>query len=82
MRMSFFLPNTLLSGFMFSFRGMPDWPQVVGDALSLTHYLRIIRGIMLKDASLADCGRTSSPWRLFALVAMAVAVARFRQILD
>src|SRR5205814_8707754 len=44
----FFLPSMLLSGFMFPFRGMPGWAQAIGEALPLTHFLRIVRGIMLK----------------------------------
>ena len=48
MSMMFFLPNILLSGFMFPFAGMPQWAQWVGEALPLTHYLRIVRAIMLK----------------------------------
>ena len=54
MSMMFFLPNILLSGFMFPFAGMPVWAQYVGEALPLTHYLRIVRSIMLKGASLGD----------------------------
>jgi ABC-2 type transport system permease protein len=47
----FFLPSMLLSGFMFPFRGMPDWAQVIGEVLPLTHFLRIVRGILLKGKS-------------------------------
>src|SRR6202043_73270 len=54
MSMMFFLPNILLSGFMFPFAGMPRWAQFVGEALPLTHYLRIVRSIMLKGSTLAD----------------------------
>ena len=54
MSMMFFLPNILLSGFMFPFAGMPAWAQWIGEFLPLTHYLRIVRGIMLKGAALAD----------------------------
>jgi len=50
----FFLPNILLSGFMFPFRGMPEWAQAIGAALPLTHFLRIVRGIALKGSSFAD----------------------------
>ena len=50
----FFLPNILLSGFMFPFRGMPDWAQVIGEMLPLTHFLRIVRGITLKGTGFAD----------------------------
>ena len=67
---------------MFPFRGMPDWAQVVGEALPLTHYLRIIRGIMLKGATFADLQTDVLAMAAFTLFAMAVAVARFRQTLD
>jgi ABC-2 type transport system permease protein len=84
MQMSFFffLPNILLSGFMFPFRGMPDWAQAVGEVLPLTHFLRIIRGIMLKGASFADLQTDVLAMGAFTLVAMGIAVARFRQTLD
>ena len=52
--MMFFLPNILLSGFMFPFAGMPVWAQWVGEFLPLTHYLRIVRAVMLKGSSLSD----------------------------
>ncbi len=84
MQMSFFffLPNLLLSGFMFPFRGMPGWAQVIGEALPLTHYLRIVRGVMLKGASGAELLPDALAMGGFTLVAMGVAVARFRQTLD
>lgn len=84
MQMSFFffLPNILLSGFMFPFRGMPVWAQYVGEALPLTHYLRIVRGIMLKGATLIDLQADVLAMAAFTLAAMTIAVARFRQTLD
>jgi ABC-2 type transport system permease protein len=84
MQMSFFffLPNMLLSGFMFPFRGMPGWAQSVGEILPLTHYLRIVRAIMLKGATFADLHYDVLAMAAFALVAMGIAVARFRQTLD
>lgn len=84
MQMSFFffLPNILLSGFMFPFRGMPDWAQAVGEVLPLTHYLRIVRGIMLKGAGFIDLQFDVAALALFTLAAMGIAVARFRQTLD
>jgi ABC-2 type transport system permease protein len=72
----------LLSGFMFPFRGMPGWAQWIGEVLPLTHYLRIIRGIMLKGAGLGDLMPEIGALAAFTVVAMAVAVARFRQTLD
>lgn len=84
MQMSFFffLPSILLSGFMFPFKGMPDWAQVIGEVLPLTHYLRIVRGIMLKGATFVDLQADVLALGTFALVAMGIAVARFRQTLD
>ncbi|HEX2724760.1 MAG TPA: ABC transporter permease, partial [Beijerinckiaceae bacterium] len=84
MQMSFFffLPSMLLSGFMFPFRGMPVWAQYVGEILPLTHYLRLVRGVMLKGATLADLHVDVLALAAFALAAMGVAVARFRQTLD
>ncbi len=84
MQMSFFffLPSMLLSGFMFPFRGMPRWAQWLGEVLPLTHFLRIIRGILLKGNGLPDVTRELWPIALFAVVALAVAVKRYRQTLD
>ncbi len=84
MQMSFFffLPNLLLSGFMFPFRGMPGWAQTIGEVLPLTHYLRLIRGVMLKGAELPDLWWDLMAMLLFMFAAMGVAVARFRQTLD
>ena len=78
----FFLPSILLSGFMFPFRGMPGWAQVVGEGLPLTHYLRIIRGILLKGNGLMDVAPDLWPVALFAVVVLVVAVLRYRQTLD
>ena len=78
----FFLPNILLSGFMFPFNGMPDWAQWIGETLPMTHYLRIVRGIMLKGADLSHLAIPVGALGLFTLVAMVVAVNRFRQTLD
>lgn len=84
MQMSFFffLPNILLSGFMFPFRGMPGWAQGIGEVLPLTHYLRIVRGIMLKGAGFVDLQADVLALGAFTLAAMTVAVLRFRQTLD
>jgi ABC-2 type transport system permease protein len=82
MSIMFFLPNILLSGFMFPFAGMPVWAQWVGEALPLTHYLRIVRGIMLKGTSMADMRYDAAALTLLMLVAMAIAVTRFRRTLD
>ncbi len=82
MAMMFFLPNILLSGFMFPFAGMPVWAQWVGECLPLTHYIRIVRGIMLKGADLSDLQRDGLWLAGLMLIAMTIAVRRFRQTLD
>jgi ABC-2 type transport system permease protein len=82
MSIMFFLPNILLSGFMFPFAGMPRWAQWIGEALPLTHYLRIVRGIMLKGADMADLRYDAFALAGLTLAAMAIAVTRFRRTLD
>jgi ABC-2 type transport system permease protein len=80
--MMFFLPNILLSGFMFPFAGMPTWARWVGECLPLTHYLRIVRAIMLKGATLPDLQYDALALLGLMTVAMAIAVTRFRRTLD
>ena len=82
MTMFFFLPNILLSGFMFPFRGMPRWAQWIGEALPLTHFLRIVRGVMLKGAGWSDIAPQIVPILIFIAVAALVAMKRYRQTLD
>jgi ABC-2 type transport system permease protein len=82
MSMMFFLPNILLSGFMFPFAGMPVWAQWIGEALPLTHYLRIVRSIMLKGATLPDLHYDALMLTALMIAAMLVAVTRFRRTLD
>ena len=82
MSMMFFLPSILLSGFMFPFLGMPLWAQYMGEALPLTHYLRIVRAIMLKGATLQNLQYDAAALVLLMLLAMAIAVMRFRRTLD
>lgn len=82
MSMMFFLPNILLSGFMFPFAGMPDWAQWIGECLPLTHYLRIVRAIMLKGATLSDLHFDTLALAGLMLIAMVIAVTRFRRTLD
>jgi ABC-2 type transport system permease protein len=77
-----FLPSMLLSGFMFPFRGMPDWAQNIGEILPLTHFLRIIRGVMLKGAEAADIGSELLALLIFATVFTLAALLRFRRTLD
>jgi ABC-2 type transport system permease protein len=81
MAMMYFLPNMLLSGFLFPFAGMPAWAQWVGEFLPLTHYLRIVRAIMLKGATLADLHYDTLALAGLMLVAMLIAVTRFRRTL-
>ncbi|WP_293859794.1 ABC transporter permease [uncultured Alsobacter sp.] len=82
MAMMFFLPNILLSGFMFPFSGMPTWAQWVGEALPLTHFLRVVRGVMLKGSGPADVVRELAFLMGLMGIAMTIAVTRFRQTLD
>ena len=82
MSMMFFLPNILLSGFMFPFAGMPLWAQWIGEALPLTHYLRIVRSIMLKGSTLPDLQVDTLMLAGLMLIAMLIAVRRFRRTLD
>jgi ABC-2 type transport system permease protein len=82
MTIMFFLPNILLSGFLFPFSGMPRWAQWVGEALPLTHYLRIVRAIMLKGATVSDLRPEAVALIILMLVAMTIAVTRFRRTLD
>ncbi len=84
MQMSFFffLPSLLLSGFMFPFRGMPVWAQYLGEVFPLTHYLRIVRGILLKGNGASPTLVELCPITLFLVVALAVGVGRYRRTLD
>jgi ABC-2 type transport system permease protein len=82
MSIMFFLPSILLSGFMFPFLGMPVWAQYVGECLPLTHYLRIVRAIMLKGANLQNLDYDAVALFLLMLLAMTIAVLRFRRTLD
>jgi len=78
----FFLPSILLSGFMFPFRGMPLWAQWIGDVLPLTHFLRIVRGILLKGNGVAEILPELLPLLGFLLAASTIALLRYRQTLD
>jgi len=82
MSLMFFLPNILLSGFMFPFAGMPGWAQWIGESLPLTHYLRIVRAIMLKGAALQNLHYDTLALAGLTLIAMTIAVTRFRRTLD
>lgn len=78
----FFLPSILLSGFMFPFRGMPEWAQWIGSCLPNTHFLRIVRGILLKGNGAAEILPEIWPLLAFLGVAMTIGVKRYRQTLD
>lgn len=78
----FFLPSLILSGFMFPFRGMPQWAQTIGEVFPLTHFLRIVRGILIKGNGVGDVVLELWQIALFALVALAVGVRRYHRTLD
>lgn len=78
----FFLPSLLLSGYMFPFRGMPVWAQNIGECLPLTHFLRIVRGILLKGNSFAQTVPDLWPMFLFMVVMLFIGIKRYRQTLD
>ncbi len=82
MTLFYFLPNILLSGFMFPFRGMPAWAQALGELLPLTHFLRIVRGIMLKGTGWPELWPEAMAIAAFVAVMGAVAMARYRQTID
>ena len=76
----FFLPNFLLSGFAFPFRGMPHWAQWIGETLPLTHFIRIVRGIMLKGNGFADMQMDVAALFIFMIVAVrALPSPRYRR---
>ena len=78
----FFLPSILLSGFLYPFRGMPEWAQSIGEILPLTHYSRVVRGILLKGNGLSEVWPNLWPIILFMLIAMFLAMVRYRETLD
>ncbi|MGS1017584.1 ABC transporter permease [Allosphingosinicella humi] len=84
MQLSFFymLPSILLSGFMFPFRGMPEWTQALGTIIPVTHFLRIVRGALLKGQSFADMTPSLLALAIFVCVVAALALARYRTTLD
>ena len=78
----FFLPSIILSGFMFPFRGMPQWAQWIGELLPITHFIRITRGIMLRGNGFGDIWPDLWPLLLFTGVMMLIGLSRFRKTLD
>jgi ABC-2 type transport system permease protein len=82
MSIFFLLPCILLSGFMFPFRGMPGWAQAIGEVLPITHFLRIVRGILLKGHGWAEVWHHVWPMAAFTVVVLGVGARRFRRTLD
>ena len=78
----FFLPSMLLSGFMFPFRGMPGWAQTIGEALPLTHFLRIVRGVLLKGNNAGEILAEAWPMAVFMLAVILIGLRSFRSTLD
>jgi ABC-2 type transport system permease protein len=83
-QMSFFyiLPSILLSGFMFPFRGMPAWAQALGSVIPVTHFLRVVRGSLLKGLDLLDLWTSLAALAVFVVVIAAAAMSRYRRTLD
>jgi len=84
MQMTFFyfLPSILLSGFMFPFRGMPEWAQYLGQLLPITHFLRIVRGVLLKGNGWSEIGQEAWPMAVFMIVILLIGLRSFRSTLD
>ncbi len=82
MSIFFFLPSMLISGFMFPFRGMPDWAQALGSILPLTHFLRLVRGVLLKGNDWSEAATHLWPIALFWLVVIIIGLKRYRATLD
>ncbi|HWW11294.1 MAG TPA: ABC transporter permease, partial [Brevundimonas sp.] len=84
MQMSFFymLPSILLSGFMFPFRGMPGWAQAIGEAIPVTHFLRVVRGSLLKGVGIENAGPSLLALTLFVMIVGTLAMLRYRTTLD
>ena len=78
----YFLPSLLLSGFMFPYRGMPQWAQTLGEVLPLTHFLRMIRAVMLKGADYAAVAQPFTVLMVFVAAFSILALRRFRKTLD
>jgi ABC-2 type transport system permease protein len=82
MTMFFFLPSMLLSGFMFPFRGMPQWAQALGEAFPLTHFLRVVRGILLKGSGAAEIAQSVWPLAVILVLVSTLAMLRYQRTLD
>ncbi len=84
MQMSFFyiMPSILLSGFMFPFRGMPDWAQALGTIIPVTHFLRVVRGALLKGHGILELWPSLGALAIFVVVISTLAIVRYRTTLD
>ena len=82
MAVFYILPSILLSGFVFPFRGMPGWAQVLGTLIPVTHFLRVVRGALLKGQTLADAVPSLAALTVIVLVVSALAIARYQRTLD
>lgn len=82
MSIFFLLPSILLSGFAFPFRGMPGWAQAIGEMIPATHFLRVVRGLMLKGATAAQLSEELAVMALMLVVVVAVAISRYKVTLD
>jgi len=82
MTIFFFFPSMLLSGFMFPFRGMPVWAQTLGEIFPLTHFLRVVRSVILKGGGFAEVQNPIIAMLIFTGVAVAIAMLRYRRTLD
>jgi ABC-2 type transport system permease protein len=82
MAVFYILPSILLSGFMFPFRGMPGWAQVIGQAIPVTHFLRVVRGALLKGQSTGDAWPSLAALGVFVCAVTALAMARYQRTLD
>lgn len=78
----FFLPSMLLSGFMFPFRGMPEWAQAIGNILPLTHFLQLVRGVMLKGNGMVEMLPQLWPILAFMAAVIALGLKVYRRTLD
>jgi len=78
----FFLPSILLSGFMFPFRGMPEWAQALGNVLPLTHFLLLVRGVLLKGSGLDVLWPQVWPIVVFMAVVIGIGLLFYRRTLD
>jgi ABC-2 type transport system permease protein len=82
MSMFYMLPSILLSGFLFPFRGMPDWAQWIGTIIPVTHMLRVVRGAMLKGVGIAEAAPSLGALALFVAIVAGLAMMKYRTTLD